>query len=99
MLPLIMVLEAPPPKSRTPVDDDTEEEADENPAPENKVSGCGLTAHYYNDTVYKKLISQNLELFSWPHYIIVLLCIEKIQENSIGEKSGQDWEAVIGSRK
>ena len=35
MLPLIVVLEAPPPKSRTPVDDDTE---DENPPDaENKV--------------------------------------------------------------
>ena len=40
MLPLITVLEAPPPKSRTPVDDDTEEELDENPAPENKVGVC-----------------------------------------------------------
>ncbi len=35
MLTLIKVLEAPPPKSRTPVDDDTEEELDENNPPEN----------------------------------------------------------------
>ena len=29
MLPLITVLEAPPPKSRTPVDEDTEEEVED----------------------------------------------------------------------
>jgi hypothetical protein len=39
MLPLIVVLEAPPPKSRTPIDDDTE---DENPPEsENKVGRVG----------------------------------------------------------
>ena len=38
MLPLITVLEAPPSKSRTPVDDDTEEELDDiTPDSENKV--------------------------------------------------------------
>ena len=39
MLPLITVLEAPPPKSHTPVDEDTEEEAEEQ---EDKQVGVGL---------------------------------------------------------
>ena len=44
MLPLITVLEAPPPKSRTPVDDDTEEELDENQDSDRKVSAVDMVA-------------------------------------------------------
>lgn len=58
MLPLITVLQAPPPKSRTPVDDDTEEELDENPPKvgvawwawhggmHGRDSGCGKCIEY-----------------------------------------------------
>ena len=50
MLPLITVLEAPPPKSRTPVDDDTEEELDDNPPDaENKVSNVCRFGGFISD--------------------------------------------------
>ena len=47
MLPLICVLEAPPPKSRTLADEETEEEMEEEGPPENRVGNVSISILVY----------------------------------------------------
>lgn len=68
MLSLICVLGAPPPKPRTPVDEDTEEELDDREA--EKVSLSGLT-NTHTKNFLNELITTYIYMYVWIMCVII----------------------------